>query len=638
MKRDRSDFSKIIKSFIVCFLFSFITLFSQNKNLALGKPVTSSSVDNPLFPNSNLTDGNFTTLSRTGTSQIPPNAEWFLVDLQADYYIQNITLGSIVPDNSRSRRFMIVTFPGNLPNLGSNPRTYLANSSALYNRFIYTPNTLADRYFGATSANPSVPGIAGQTLGPVFNNGIFNLNTGIHHARYILILNLQDSNLEFTEIQVTSGIIPVRNIVNGGFEQGTTATQLTYHLLPEATVPGWSTTDGVVGDPDNAARLISGQGGAIEFWRTGMNGVSAYEGNYFAELNSFSGSLLEQTPICILPNESFNWSFAHRGRAGVDVMRMVIDDTDLAEFSDNNSQTGTHIGTILGSASNDLTLNKDATTSTGWTRYFGTWKNNSGVSKQITFGFRAVSSSTGGAIEGNLLDDIRISGLTAIMTFDKMNPKGDETATTSNLPKILINGRLSVPRTVQVNITGGTAVRGTDYTTIPTTGPLSITIPAGNYDGTAATAVSLSSVLQINQDFIAEGDETIILRLEDPGTGDIRLADSNSCQGAVVTSTYSITDFVCYKNPVTTGITLNTNMGISAFNRAGSGNNVWPGIRKGAYLALESSTKGLVVTRTSKANITNPVIGMIIYEINDKCLSMYTSTGWKCYQSASCPD
>ncbi|MCU7618432.1 hypothetical protein NZ698_14625 [Chryseobacterium sp. PBS4-4] len=632
---------KVLTAKIFNFIF-FLILFSakaQQINLALGKTVTSSSVDNASLPNSNLTDGNFSTVARTGNAEIPPNAEWFVVDLGGDYFIQKISLGAVVPDNTLSRRFMIVTYPSSLSSLGKNPLTYINNNGAAYNKFFYTsPTSSSDYVFGRTSSNPNIPGNAGQTLGPVFEQGIYRLDLGIHKARYIMLLNLQDTKLEFTELQVMGSSVPVRTFKNGGFEQGTTSTQLIYHLIPEATVEGWSTTEGVAGEPDNIANLINAKGGAIELWRTGMNGIPSYEGNYFAELNSYRSSILQQQPICILPNESFNFSLAHRGRSGTDIMRLVVDDLDVAEFSDSNVQTGTHTGTILpaGTTAN-LILNKDATTATGWTRYYGTWTNTTGVSRQISFGFKAVSSSTGSVIAGNLLDDVKISALNAIMTFDSKNTSGNENVPTANLPKILINGPLSVARTVQIDL-GGTATRGSDYTTVPATGPLTINIPAGNYDGTTNTAISLANIIQINQDLISEGTETIIMTLVDPGTGDLQLADTSSCQGAVSSAIYSITDNVCYKNPVTTGNTLATNMGISAFNRAGAGNGDWPMIRKGGYIALESSTMGMVVTRTTKASIGNPVIGMLIYEINDKCLSVYTSTGWKCYQNFSCPD
>ena len=617
-------------------IFSVGVIPAQLVNLALGKPVTSSSVDDSANPNSNLTDGNFSTVARTGTAEVPPNAEWFMVDLGADYYINTIAVGSMVPDDTKSRRFMVITFPSNLGGLGFSPDTYISNVQAsLYNRYIYSLNSTADQVFGKTAANPNIPGNPGQSLGPQFANGIYNVDIGIHRARYILVLNLQDTNLEFTELQVFPSNVAVRTFVNGSFEQGATTT--TWTPVPEGNLPGWSTTDPVSGLQPNTINLENGKGGCVDIISQGYIGVAPYQGTYYAELNSFVGAMLSQDPICILKNETFNWSLAHRGRDGTDVMRLVIDDVEVAEFTDNNVQAGTHTFSILsGGTAANLTVTKEATTATGWTRYHGTWTNTTGLNKQVNFAFRAVSS-VGGLAQGNFLDDIQISGLSSIMTFDKLNPKGNESNSAANLPKILINGPLAVPRTVQIKITGGTAVRGVDYTTTPATGNLSVTIPAGTYDGTDATAVSIASVLQVSQDFISEGDETIIMELLDPGTGDLQLADGGSCQGAVTTSTYTITDFVCYKNPVM-GPALPTNMGITAFNRAGNGAAEWPGVRKGGYLALESATKGLVISRTTKASITNPVIGMMIYETNDKCFSVYTSAGWRCYQSLSCPD
>ncbi|WP_080779927.1 hypothetical protein [Chryseobacterium phocaeense] len=622
-----------MKKLFITFLVFILTcngFKSQQVNLALGKMVTSSSVDNSSSPNSNLTDGNFSTVARTGSSQVPPNAEWFMVDLGADHFIQNITLGAVVPDNTKSRRFMIVTFPSAYPNLGMNPQTYnsSSNNSSQYNRLIYTSNRVSGGNLFGGSANETIPGTPGTNLGQPFTQGLINIHVGIHRARYILVLNLQDANLEFTELQVTSGVIPVRVFSNGGFEDNNGDS------LPENLVSGWSTTEGV-----NPISNTIKDGGYIELWDNGFNGVSSFEGSIFAELNAYTNGKLEQQPICIQPNETFNWSFVHRGRLGTDVMRLVIDDIDVAEFTDNNAQSGTHTGILVnpgGSASNVI-VNKDPTTTTGWTRYHGQWKNNSGVSKMITFGFRAISTATGSIGVGNFIDDLKISGLGAIMTFDKQNTTGNENVPTANLPKLLINGSLAVPRTVQI-ILGGTATRGSDYTTTPATGNFSVTIPAGNYDGTNATAVSLASIIQINQDLFSEGSETITLTLVDPGTGDLKLADASTCQGAVVTSTYKITDNVCYKNPVNTGTVLPTNFGITAFNRAGATDSNWPMIRNGGYIAIESSTKGFVITRTIKSSITNPVVGMIIYETNDRCISIYTSTGWRCYKNFSCPD
>lgn len=61
------------------------------------------------------------------------------------------------------------------------------------------------------------------------------------------------------------------------------------------------------------------------------------------------------------------------------------------------------------------------------------------------------------------------------------------------------------------------------------------------------------------------------------------------------------------------------------------------GIPNGA-LALESSSKGLVITRVSSASaVVNPVKGMIVYDRNAKCIKLYNGTSWNCIKR-SCND
>ena len=109
----------------------------------------------------------------------------------------------------------------------------------------------------------------------------------------------------------------------------------------------------------------------------------------------------------------------------------------------------------------------------------------------------------------------------------------------------------------------------------------------------------------------------------------------------------------CYKTaPVTTG-GLPTNHGITSLSRAGDdgdGNtaNDWPMVRKGAWTALESKTKGFVINRVAAnfeppyddgqvPTITNPVKGMMIYDTTNQCLKIYTGTTWKCITTQTCP-
>ena len=102
----------------------------------------------------------------------------------------------------------------------------------------------------------------------------------------------------------------------------------------------------------------------------------------------------------------------------------------------------------------------------------------------------------------------------------------------------------------------------------------------------------------------------------------------------------------CYKPAQTTGTALDTNHGITALGRAGADNSNWPMVRKGAWTALEAKTKGFVINRLTDAQI-NAIPsadlreGMMVYNINQDCLQINidgTATGWKCFNTQTCPD
>lgn len=104
--------------------------------------------------------------------------------------------------------------------------------------------------------------------------------------------------------------------------------------------------------------------------------------------------------------------------------------------------------------------------------------------------------------------------------------------------------------------------------------------------------------------------------------------------------------------PGATGTPLSTNMGITALGRAGAADAAqWPMVRKGAWLALESKTKGFVINRISTSAeveaLTNPQQGMLVFDVQANCLKMYvfndatnpTAGGfWKCVNLQACPD
>ena len=120
-------------------------------------------------------------------------------------------------------------------------------------------------------------------------------------------------------------------------------------------------------------------------------------------------------------------------------------------------------------------------------------------------------------------------------------------------------------------------------------------------------------------------------------------SDCKSCQTATVT--ILVTSTVCYKPATKTGISLPTNHGITALGRAGADNGNWPMVRNGAWTVLEAKTKGFVINRISTTAlveaIANPVEGMMVYDEQADCLKINTngtSTGWKCFNTQTCPN
>ncbi|NIF07162.1 hypothetical protein F3J23_17195 [Chryseobacterium sp. Tr-659] len=123
------------------------------------------------------------------------------------------------------------------------------------------------------------------------------------------------------------------------------------------------------------------------------------------------------------------------------------------------------------------------------------------------------------------------------------------------------------------------------------------------------------------------------------------------------TRTVTVTLCSCYKpgTPATVGNpALISKVGVSSLLRNNSQQiqDNWPASRNGAWLVIEARTKGFVVNRmefNSSGNPTNIlpanfVEGMLVYDLTNKCLKMYTSQdsgvtfGWYCISTQTCPD
>lgn len=275
-----------------------------------------------------------------------------------------------------------------------------------------------------------------------------------------------------------------RQFINGSFETPVVTNSSNWQLFNEAVVPGWQTTD-ILGN--------------IELWR-GLQGIVPPDGQQIAELNSTSRANMFQE-VCLSNGETIQWSFAHRGRNGTERVRL--------EF-------GTQAITTVNTPQSFQTYS-------GTTVYTGP----SG-DQNITF----VSLIPLSGSSGNLIDDIQIT-LDPLVEF-LTDTNGGVEGNGDDIPRLRISGTVTASSTVDVVVTATSATQGSDYTHTAT-----VVIPAGYYDGTAASSIPINLSILNNLDL--ESDETITFGLANP-TGNVRFADADCAGGFVDSNVYTITD------------------------------------------------------------------------------------------------
>ncbi len=116
-------------------------------------------------------------------------------------------------------------------------------------------------------------------------------------------------------------------ICNGNFENPVIFSSP--GMLPVSSLSCWQT---------------SAQDQIVELWQSGFYSVPAYSGNQFLELNANYVSTIYQD-FYASPGSILEISFAHRGRAGVDTMKIEFGPpggpyNDLGSFADNNTSWG----------------------------------------------------------------------------------------------------------------------------------------------------------------------------------------------------------------------------------------------------------------------------------------------------------
>ncbi|WP_084403437.1 beta strand repeat-containing protein [Epilithonimonas caeni] len=143
----------------------------------------------------------------------------------------------------------------------------------------------------------------------------------------------------------------------------------------------------------------------------------------------------------------------------------------------------------------------------------------------------------------------------------------------------------------------------------------------------------------------ASGTALVSVRIQDDGG----TANGGVDTSAVQTFTITVNPGYCYKPAVTdAGNNIPSQHGVTALSRAGANGDNWPMVRQSAWTVLESKEKGFVINRipttASLANITNPIIGMMVYDVEAKCIKIYavksgeTNPSWSCFETQACPD
>ncbi|MCD7060631.1 Calx-beta domain-containing protein [Pelagibacterium xiamenense] len=331
-----------------------------------------------------------------------------------------------------------------------------------------------------------------------------------------------------------------RSFINTSFEEPVLPSANCFTIRESSLVPAWETTEptwngawhagthGTCGGHKAAPPVES----PIQMFRN-AEGITAPDGHQWAELNAYTGGRRLYQEVCMVTGEQVQWSLFHRGRINTDLFRFNIGTdpsgagaTTIFDARTNTAGSGLIEATGLGTV--NLENQADGTT---WARYSGTFTwNQNGLT---TIGFQ---SREAGSV-GNILDDIDVR-LTPYIEFQPGSSSGAEEIATANIPAIRLAGTLDSPVTVQITITGGTAVLGADFTTPSGTNVFAITVPAGEHDATQPIPLGISIV----DDDDAESDETIEIRIEeDPAN--YTISGTQAC-GAVpnVSSTYTILD------------------------------------------------------------------------------------------------
>lgn len=158
----------------------------------------------------------------------------------------------------------------------------------------------------------------------------------------------------------------------------------------------------------------------------------------------------------------------------------------------------------------------------------------------------AIATAFGDVAVGNFIDDwqIQLAPYIELSAASASGPEGTGGSNSpANGPAIRIGGNVVTPVTATVQVTGGSAVIGTDYSLTPTfqsgntTNTVVINIPPGVYDGTSSGSI-FNIPFSISADSTLEPDEMVSLQLT--GVTGATIAGIATCGTPVTNTSYTI--------------------------------------------------------------------------------------------------
>lgn len=341
-----------------------------------------------------------------------------------------------------------------------------------------------------------------------------------------------------------------RSFINLGFELPHLGGNPCRVYIDQAAVPGWTTTHTLWRQEKRSAGcasviegfVITGTGDLngpeapiLEIWRGPRDGISARSGAQFAELNAEDNSRISQN-VCLVNGDQVTFRFSHRGRGSAsvpDVMRFLIGDDEHIRVGTTSSGTGSIVSTRPGTSA---TFGSGGG---GWVDYGGgfTYDGASGVTN---IGFEAISTGGGQITAGNFLDEIQVE----LHPFIELAADGFESgegagSNDPGLPSLAVSGSFAVDLDVVITVVaGGTAVLGTDFTTPTGSAQFSVTVPAGDYDGTQRIALGLQPI----GNSLIDGTRTVALQLEPDDSSYYTRSTSQCGVAGAANATWSILD------------------------------------------------------------------------------------------------